>query len=288
MSVLTKSKMKISKISEHIGAEVTGIDLTQPIDVATRQELHKAAVDNIALVVRDQTFTPEQFLAAGRLFGEPMDRDHLTYSIPGVPFVHEVSSRHRSKDGSIKKVGPRWHSDHTNKEYPPKFTCLYAVELPAKGGGTSIANMRAGYANLPAALKQRIDGRKTANVIVSSVVDYHNNDRLETQREKNPEPIFQPLVRTNPDTGGKAIYFHPTKTEFITGLEPVESQALIDELLSYALQPQFIYSHEWRLGDLLLWDNRSALHKANYDYDPGDVSQHRLLYRMLIRGELPY
>ena len=240
MSVLTKSKMKISKISEHIGAEVTGIDLTQPIDVATRQELHKAAVDNIALVVRDQTFTPEQFLAAGRLFGEPMDRDHLTYSIPGVPFVHEVSSRHRSKDGSIKKVGPRWHSDHTNKEYPPKFTCLYAVELPAKGGGTSIANMRAGYANLPAALKQRIDGRKTANVIVSSVVDYHNNDRLETQREKNPEPIFQPLVRTNPDTGGKAIYFHPTKTEFITGLEPVESQALIDELLSYALQPQFI------------------------------------------------
>ncbi len=288
MSVLTKSKMKINKISEHIGAEVTGIDLTQPIDAATRQELHKAAVDNIALVVRDQTFTPEQFLAAGRLFGEPMDRDHLTYSIPGVPFVHEVSSRHRSKDGSIKKVGPRWHSDHTNKEYPPKFTCLYAVELPAKGGGTSIANMRAGYASLPAALKQRIDGRKTANVIVSSVVEYHNNDRLETQREKNPEPIFQPLVRTNPDTGGKAIYFHPTKTEFITGMEPVESQALIEELLSYALQPKFIYSHEWRLGDLLLWDNRSALHKANYDYDPGDVSQHRLLYRMLIRGELPY
>ncbi len=288
MSVLTKPKMKITKLSQHIGAEVTGIDLTQPINEATRRELHQAVVDNIALVIRDQKFTPEQFLAAGQLFGEPMDRDHLTYSIPGVPFVHEVSSRHRSKDGSVKKVGPRWHSDHTNKEYPPKFTCLYAVELPAKGGGTSIANMRAGYDSLPEHLKQRIEGRKTANVIVASGITYHNNDRLETQREKNPEPIFQPLVRTNPDTGGKALYFHPTKTEFITGIDPAESQALLDELVSYALKPEFVYSHPWRLGDMLLWDNRSALHKANYDYDPADVSQHRLLYRVLIKGELPH
>ena len=287
MSVLTKPRMKITKISEHIGAEVTGIDLTQPIDEATRQELHQAAVDNIALVIRDQKFTPQQFLAAGQLFGEPMDRDHLTYSIPGVPFVHEVSSRHRSKDGSVKKVGPRWHTDHTNKVYPPKFTCLYAVELPEKSGGTSVANMRAGYDSLPEHLKQRIEGKKTANVIVASVVEYENADRRVTQQEKNPEPIFQPLVRTNADTGGKALYFHPTKTEFIEGMDPVESQELLDELLTYALQPKFVYSHPWRLGDMLLWDNRSALHKANYDYNPSDVMQHRLLYRLLIKGELP-
>ena len=188
----------------------------------------------------------------------------------------------------VKKVGPRWHSDHTNKEYPPKFTCLYAVELPAKGGGTSVANMRAGYEALPEDMKRRIDGMKTANVIVGSIVPYENSDRRETQKLKNPDPIFQPLVRTNPDTGGKALYFHPSKTEYVGGLSPQESQALLDELLTYALRPEFVYSHPWRLGDMFLWDNRSALHKANYDYDPADVSQHRLLYRILIKGELPH
>ena len=164
--------MKITKLSEHIGAEVTGIDLTQPVDEETRRGLNQAVVDNIALVIRDQKFTPQQFLAAGKLFGEPMDRDHLDYSIPGVPFVHEVSSRHRSKDGSSqegrRRAGtPTTPTTNTRRSTP----CLYAVELPAKGGGTSVANMRAGYAALPDELKQRIDGMKTANVIVGSAVE---------------------------------------------------------------------------------------------------------------------
>ena len=280
--------MKITKLSEHIGAEVTGIDLTKPVDAATRRALNKAVVDNIALVIRDQSLDARQFLEVGKLFGEPMDRNYLDYSVPGVPFVHEVSSRHRSKDGTVKKVGPRWHTDHTHQEYPPKHTVLYAVELPAKGGGTSIANMRAGFAALPDALKRRIDGMKTVNVIVGSAVSYENTDRMNDQKDKNPDPILQPLVRTNPDTGGKALYFHPHKTENIVGMDPEESQALLDELLVHALKPEYVYSHQWRLGDVLLWDNRSALHKANYDYDPKDLDQHRLLYRMLIKGERPH
>ena len=280
--------MKITKLSEHIGAEVTGIDLRQPVDDATRRALNKAVVDHIALVIRDQDFTPHQFLEAGKLFGEPMDRDYLDYSIPGVPFVHEVSSRQRSKDGTVKMVGPRWHTDHTHQEYPPKHTALFAVELPAKGGGTSIANMRAGYAALPDSLKRRIDGMKTVNVIVGSAVSYLNTDRVNDQKRLNPDPILQPLVRTNPDSGGKALYFHPHKTENIVGMTPEESQALLDELLEHAMKPEFVYSHPWRLGDMLIWDNRSALHKANYDYDPMDVTQHRRLYRVLIKGERPH
>jgi taurine dioxygenase len=104
---------------------------------------------------------------------------------------------------------------------------------------------------------------------------------------QQPEPVLQPLVRTNPDNGRKALYFHTSKTENIIGLTPQETQVLFDELLTYALKPEFIYSHTWRLGDMLLWDNRSALHKANYDYDPADVTQHRLLYRIMVKGERP-
>ena len=287
MSVLTKSKMTITKLSPQIGAEVTGIDLTQPVDAATRAALNKAVVDNIALVIRDQKFTGQQFLEAGSLFGEPMDRDFLYYSMPGVPFVFEVSSRHRNKDGSIKMVGRQWHTDHTNHEFPPKYTMLHAVELPAKGGGTSIANMRAGYDSLPDDLKQRIAGMKTANVIVGSAAQTVNADRLDTQVTEKPDPVLQPLVRTNADDGRKSLYFHTNKTDHIVGLTPQETQVLFKELLSYALRPEFIYSHTWRLGDMLIWDNRSALHKANYDYDPADVSQHRLMYRMMIKGERP-
>ncbi len=287
MSVLVDSKMKIAKLTPHIGAEVTGIDLTQPIDAATRQALNAAAVENIALVIRDQKLDGRQFLEAGKLFGEPMDRDFLDYSLPGVPFVFEVSSRHRNKDGSIKKVGPQWHTDHTNHEFPPKYTMLYAVELPAKGGGTSIANMRAGYDSLPDDLKHRIAGMQTANVIVGSAAPTVNADRLQAQVAEKPKPVLQPLVRTNADDGRKSLYFHTNKTDHIVGMTAQATQILFEELLSYALRPEFIYSHTWRLGDMLIWDNRSALHKANYDYDPADVSQHRLLYRMMIKGERP-
>jgi taurine dioxygenase len=287
--IAAKQKMTVTKISDHIGAEVSGVDLTQPVDAETKQKLHDVLVQHIVLVIRDQSFTAEQFLIAATLFGEPMERNFSEYALADVPFVHSVSSRHRNKDGSVVKVGPRWHTDHTNEERPPKFTTLYAVELPSKGGGgTSIANMRAGYEGLPDAMKMQIDGLKTENVIAGSASNYLNGDRVDAQQKVNPDPVLQPLVRTNVDTGTKALYFHPHKTECIVGMDPEESQALLKVVLEQALRDEFIYSHEWKLGDMLIWDNRSAMHKANYDYNPEDLTQHRLLYRSLIRGERPY
>jgi alpha-ketoglutarate-dependent taurine dioxygenase len=287
--VAAKQKMTVTPISKHIGAEVTGIDLTKPVDAETKQQLHDVLVQNIALVVRDQSFTAAQFFTAATLFGEPMERNFSEYALADVPYVHAVSSRHRNKDGSVVKVGPRWHTDHTNEERPPKFTTLYAVELPSKGGGgTSIANMRAGYESLPDAVKAQIDGRQTENVIAGSAANYLNVDRLDAQKEANPDPVLQPLVRTNPDTGARALYFHPNKMECIAGMDPESSQALLKDVLEQALRDEFIYSHEWKLGDMLIWDNRSAMHKANFDFDPEDVTQHRLMYRTLIRGERPY
>ncbi len=281
------SSMQVTKLSEHIGAEVTGIDLTQPVDSVTRQRLNRAVVEHVALVIRDQRFTAPQFAAAAALFGELMEQEAEEDRLPGVPCVGVLSSRKLGHDGNIRKVGPKWHTDHTSYLRPPKYTTLYPVELPRSGGGTSVVNMRAAYAALPDAVKRRIDPLITANVIVSSAVTHASTARLALQKELNPEPVLQPLVRTHPDTGAKAIYFSQNRVENIVGMTPQDSQVLLQELLDTAVRPAFVYSHTWRLGDMLIWDNRASMHKANYDYDPTDPSQRRYMYRILVLGERP-
>lgn len=284
MNVLAKRSMRIAKISEHIGAEVTGIDLTEPVDAETRKRLNEAVVENIALVIRDQHFSPGQFLAAASLFGNPMEQHFTQYAVPGHPLVHKVSNRNTDKAGKPVNNGAGWHTDHTNHVRPPKNTCLYAVSLPESGGGTSVVNMRAAYELLPEATKLKIQGMKTVNVFKGSASG-GSGTSADAQADRKPVPVLQPLVRTNPDNGAKALYFHPVKTENIVGMAPEESQAFLDDLLRQSVRPEFTYTHKWRLGDMLLWDNRSALHKGNFDFDP---SQHRLLYRILIEGEVPH
>jgi taurine dioxygenase len=276
--------MKVTRLSDHIGAEVTGIDLREPVDADTRRKLNEAVVENVALVIRDQDFTPEQYLAAVSLFGEPMEQHFTQYALPGCPLVHEVSNRHTDKSGRTVRHGEGWHTDHTNHLRPPKYTCLYAVELPSQGGGTAVANMRAGYESLPEETRQKIQGMKTVNVFLGSASKSASGVSAEAQVEKKPIPVLQPLVRTHPDNGSKALYFHLVKAENIEGMGAAESQALLKDLLKQALKPEFIYHHRWRKGDVLLWDNRAAMHRASFDYDPNEF---RLLYRVLVRGELP-
>ncbi|MPZ44155.1 MAG: hypothetical protein GEV05_12255 [Betaproteobacteria bacterium] len=277
--------MNIARLSPHIGAEVTGIDLRADIDDETRRRLNVAVVENVALVVRDQDFTPEQYLAAVSLFGEPMEQHFTQYALPGCPLVHEVSNRHTDKSGKRVKHGAGWHTDHTNHVRPPKYTCLYAVSLPSSGGDTAVVNMRAGYEALPQEIKQRIEGMRTVNVFQGSAAATYSGQSADAQTERKPEPVLQPLVRTNPDNGAKALYFHPVKTENIVGMSPAESQALLDDLLARSVRDELVYRHTWRKGDMLLWDNRAAMHRAHFDYDP---NEYRLLYRVLVRGEVPH
>jgi taurine dioxygenase len=277
--------MELTRLTPHVGAEVTGIDLREPVDDETRRRLNAAVVEHVALVVRGQDFTPGQYLAAVSLFGEPMEQHFTQYAVPGHPLVHEVSNRHRDKSGKQVKHGAGWHTDHTNHVRPPKYTSLYAVVLPSSGGDTAIANMRAGYEALPEALRRRIEGMKTVNVFQGSASATWSGQSADAQAERRPEPVLQPLVRTNPDNGTRALYFHPVKTENIAGMDPAQSQALLDELLEGAVRDEFVYRHRWRKGDMLIWDNRAALHRASFDYDP---REHRLLYRVLVRGERPF
>jgi len=280
----TTQTLQINRLGPNAGAEAVGVDLTRPVDAATRQALYDALVENVTLVIRDQHFTPEQYLAAARLFGETMEDQDPEFRLPDVPHVRALSSRHTDRKGTRLRVGERWHADHTNRRRPPKFTCLYAVELPKSGGNTNVANMRAAFAALPKDEQERLRAMRTINTYVGSAVQNPNIDRVAAQDREKPEMVEQPLVRTNPDNGTPALYFHPSKVENIVGMTPAESQVFLDALIERVVRPEFVYSHQWRKGDMLLWDDRSTLHKANFDYDLDD---HRLMYRILIRGDRP-
>ena len=289
MNMLAQAEtMKISKIKEHIGAEVTGVDLRMPIDAPTSQRLYDALVDNVVLVIRGQEFSAAQYQAAAELFGELMEDQNRLYLIDGLPLVSVLSNRHKDSQGNQAKVGKNatWHTDHTNQERPPKFTMLYPVALPDKGGATSVCNMRAAYAALPDDWKRRINGMRTANALLSSArFQIANPDVLRAQQDLKVAPMIQPLVRTHPERGTQAIWFHKGKTENILGMEPEETQRFLDELLEIAIRPEFVYAHEYKLGDMLIVDDRSAMHKAGFDFDH---SQHRMLYRILVRGDRPF
>jgi taurine dioxygenase len=289
MEVATRPEtMKITKIKEHIGAIVTGIDLREPVDAETRKRLYDAAVDNVVLIIRGQDFTPAQYQAAAEMFGELMEDQNRRYLVDGFPLISVLSNRHKDSQGNPAKVGTNatWHTDHTNQECPPKFTMLYAVEVPDKGGATRVCNSRAAYDALPEDFKQKITGMKTANTLISSArFKIANPDILKDQRESRVPPMIHPLVRTHPDRGTRAVWFHKSKTENILGMTPEDTQEFLQDLTDRVTREEFCCAHEYRKGDMLIIDDRSSLHKAGFDYDH---SQHRLLYRVLVRGDRPY
>ena len=280
--------MKIAPLSDALGAEVTGIDLRKPVSAADQVAMDDAFAEHLVLVVRDQDLTPAEYVAATKLFGEPTHQYFSDMIMEGQPEIIVLDSRDAPilPNGEPRLVGSgAWHTDHTNHEGPPKCTSLYAMVLPDEGGDTGIVNMRAGYAALPDEIKTRINDMQTLNVIEGSASPRPTSKLPTENKGKVDKGMLQPLVRSHPDCGDDALYFHPVKTEHVVGMSPEDSQVLLNELLNLTVKDEFIYRHKWRLGDMLIWDNRCSLHQAYQDYD---LSQERLLHRVILKGERPF
>ncbi len=265
-------ELAIQPLTPVVGAEVTGIDLKQSMPEATAERLNAALADYSVLVIRDQQFTAGEYLDALRVFGEPMEQHYSQYHHEEVPLVGTVSHRNGQKPAAT------WHTDHTNHERPPKATVLYAVSLPSSGGNTSFASMRAAYASLPEAMKAKIQDLRTINTLDNY------NDARQADIDKYGAPVVHPLVRTHPENGTKSIYFHPTKSKEIEGMTPEASQTFLKELLDSVIVPKIVYRHQWQPGDMVIFDNRSVMHKAHGDYDRSEL---RLLYRIILKGDRP-
>jgi taurine dioxygenase len=276
--------MEIRRLTAHAGAEAVGIDLTRPISAETKAALNQAFVDHSVLVVRDQSMAPAQLLGAVELFGQLFHQHNTRFAIPDCPEIHYISNQDSLPDGKRYIPGEGWHTDHSNDTRPPKATVLHAVTLPDRGGDTQFANMAAAYTGLPAAMQDRIAGLMGIHVYQNS----HSTRKLmalsDANKERVPNAVLHPIVRTHPENGRKSIYINPIRIEGILGMDHKEALPLLDDLLEHATQPAFQYRHEWRPGDLVMWDNRCLLHKANGDYD---MNQTRYLYRVMLQGSVP-
>jgi taurine dioxygenase len=277
-------KDAITPLSAHTGAEVRGLDLRRPVDAATRARLNDAFVAHSVLVFRDQHLAPAQMLAASRLFGEVFAQYNSRFALPECPLVHYISNQDSYPDGRRYIPGEGWHTDHSNAPNPPKATMLHAVHLPSTGGDTQYANMSRAYDELPEATKRRIAPLKAVHVYQSRHSARKLMELPQEAKKEVPEAVVHPLVRTHPESGRKAIYLNPIRIEGILGMEEAEALSLLAALLAHATQPRYEYRHQWREGDLVLWDNRCLLHKANGDYDMGEV---RYLYRLMLQGDKP-
>ena len=277
--------MNVTPLTNTTGAEVRGIDLGRPISQTDKATLNRAFVDHSVLVIRDQHLTPQQVVAAVGLFGTIFPQHNTRFALPDCPQIHYLSNQDRFPDGRRYIPGEGWHTDHSNDARPPKATVLHAVELPDKGGDTQFANMAAAYGALPKAMQDRIGGLLAIHVYQSS----HSGRRLmplsDANKERIPNAVLHPMVRTHPESGRKAIYINPIRIEGILGLDHKEALPLLAELLEHATTERFQYRHQWRPGDFVMWDNRCLLHKANGDYD---MDQTRYLYRVMMQGDVPH
>jgi taurine dioxygenase len=276
--------MQMQKLSETTGIAVTGIDLREPLPADTISALNRAFSEHSVLVIRDQHLSAPQMVTAVELFGKIFHQHNTKFALPETPQIHYISNQDFFPDGKRYIPGEGWHTDHSNDTHPPKATVLHAIQLPSEGGDTQFANMAAAYDSLPVSMQGRINPLIAIHVYQNS----HSTRKLmglsDANKERVPNAVLHPIIRTHPETGRKSIYINPIRIEGILGLDHKEALPLLDDLLAHATQETFQYRHKWQPGDLTLWDNRCLMHKANGDYDH---AQTRYLYRVMLQGSVP-
>jgi taurine dioxygenase len=271
-------------LSPHTGAEISGIDLSGPVDEQTRKGLNRAFLDHSVIAIRDQKLNASQFLEAMKIFGEIFLQHNPRFAIPGCPQIHYISNQEKFEDGRVYIPGEGYHTDHSNDIEPPKATALYAVALPKRGGDTQFVNMYEAYDALPEKIKRRIVDLQARHVYQSKHSERKLPSLTKERRDIASSSVVHPIIRTHPETGRKAIYINPIRVEGIVGMPEQKALPLLDELLEHATQQKFQYRHKWKAGDVVIWDNRCLMHKANGDYP---VTEVRYLYRLMLRGDRP-
>ena len=280
-TVQETTQLTIRPLPAALGAEVTGVDLSRPVDAKTRKALYDAWVKHAVLVIRGQKLTPNHFAAAAGIFGELLEQQIKKYALPENPLVGTISSRDLPLvDGKLHVRGENYHTDHSNFAAPPKATMLHAIALPAQGGDTQFVDVRKAYDDLPEETKRKILPLRSPHVYESSHSPRKMTALSPEERAKIPLTV-QPIVIRHPDSGRPALYLNTARMEGVEGMAPDAGFKLIDELYDHATQSKYEYRHKWLPGDLVIWDNRSVMHQANPDFDP---SEYRFLYRIMLKG----
>ena len=267
-----------------LGAEVRGIDLRN-IGEAQFAAIEQAWHDHQVLLVRGQTLSDQDLIAFSRRFGDldwaPVQETGRRF-VEGMPEIYIVSNVtvNGQPIGSLGAGEAVWHTDMSYLEVPPMASMLYSLEVPPTGGNTSFCSMYAIYDALPEATKQRIANLKIKHDGTYNSGGYLRQGVTATDDPRNSPGALHPLVCTHPDTGRRMLYLGRRRNAYLDGLELAESEALLDELWAVVARPEFAWEHAWRVGDLVLWDNRCTMHRR----DPFDDSARRVMHRTQIKG----
>ena len=277
--------LTITPLSDVMAAEVTGVDLAKPLNEETRDAIHSAFLTHQILVFRDQKLTKDQQVAFTEQFGTLERHTQRNQGTNDHPLVHVVSNLGDDGKPMGKVRSDQWHSDKSFRPAPSMATILHAITLPPTGGGDTVfANMYRAYETLPDGEKAALEGVK---VIHSWPDSRENIGRVMSQAEiDDAPPMAHPLARVHPETGRKALFLgvHAAYLDG-PGFSPGDRAtglARIERLEAHSTQEQFIYRHNWRPGDVLMWDNRCLLHRADANFDAATYP--RILHRTCVRG----
>jgi taurine dioxygenase len=267
-----------------LGAEIQDVELK---DLSDRDfnEIHSIWLEHLVLRFRGQQLSVEDLIAFSRRFGEldwaPVQETGRRF-VAGHPEIYVVSNvvENGVPIGSLGAGEAVWHTDMSYLENPPKASLLYALEIPPAGGDTHFCNMYRAYQSLPDALKQRAAGLALKHDATYNSGGYVRQGLAASDDPASSAGVYHPLVRSHPETGRRALYLGRRRNAYIGGLPLAESEALLDELWSYATRDEIAWRNQWQPGDVVLWDNRCSMHRR----DSFDPNSRRILHRTQIKS----
>ena len=268
-----------------LGAEIRGFDPAARATDDERAALLAAWRDHLVLFIRGHRLSDPDLLSFSRLFGELDPPGPNVYGEPFLPEYPEINVLSNVLEGG-KPIGGLgageavWHADMTYIDMPPKASVLHALEIPDSGGDTHFANMFAAYEVLPDAMKEAIAGRHAIHDGAHNSAGQLRRGFEDVDDVRLTPGAHHPLVRTEPDTGGKALFLGRRPHAYVIGMEVADSEALLDRLWSHADDPRFAVSHRWRVADTLIWNNLGILHRR----DSFDGTARRIMHRTQIKG----
>ena len=265
-----------------LGAEVSGVDLSKPLNGDLAQGLVDAFHEYQVLVFRGQSIGPAAQITFTRLFGEPQEHPLRTRaSVEGFPEVLIIETR----PGRIGARNNYWHTDISHRECPPAASILHALAIPDGLGDTMFCNMYRALETLSLGLQRLLDGMEAMHSAEATMRRAQEKGTDALAIDSVPPPLAHPVLRTHPHTGRRALFVNPHFTVSFAGMTKEESTPLLHYLAEHATRPDNIYRHRWAVGDVLIWDNRCTMHYAVRDYDD---TVHRKLHRTAASGERPF
>jgi taurine dioxygenase len=267
-----------------LGAEIQNVELKSLSD-QDFDKIQRAWLDNLVILFRGQQLALEDLIAFSRRFGEldwaPVQETGRRF-VEGHPEIYVVSNviENGAPIGSLGAGEAVWHTDMSYLENPPKASMLYALEIPPAGGDTHFCNMYRAYESLPDALRRRAACLTLKHDATYNSGGYVRQGTAATDDPVSSSGVYHPLVPTHPETGRRALYLGRRRNAYVGGLPLAESEALLDELWSYATRDDITWHNQWRPGDVVLWDNRCTMHRR----DSFDPNSRRIMYRTQIKS----